>query len=68
MKTYKTIYLFEVIDKVKEGKCVYVADRQEHKIDLANTMAIGDLTAIMVDENKSNRFIFWIEEDEDENK
>ena len=61
---YKTIYLFEIINKVKEGNQVYVLDRKIRIIHNANCMALKDLTVILSNEEK-NRYEAWVEEIEE---
>lgn len=64
---YKTIYLFEILNAVKEGKQVYVLDRKIKIIHNANTMPVNKLALILSDEEKS-RYEAWSEEREIKNE
>ena len=61
MTKYKTIYLFEVVEKLSEGE-VYILDRMEELVYTASQISGGLLAQIVTASNKDNRFEAWIEE------
>ena len=63
MKTYKSIYGWEVLEKIREGKKVYVLDREDKSVVCVNDVSVKDLAQIEIYGKESkNRFEFWIEE------
>lgn len=60
MKTYKTVYSFDVLEKIKGGYKVWMNDRQEKEVSLVNTMDVEDFIAVLNDDAKSGRYDFWI--------
>ena len=65
MKGYKEIYHWDAFDKVKEGKEVYVADKQEHTVFLVNVLSVNTF-ASMLRCSDSDRFYWWVEEETEE--
>ena len=64
MTKYKTIYSFDVFNKIEEGHKVYALDRKDRKIHTVNWMDVEDYIKLVNGEN--NRCEFWIEEEETE--
>lgn len=64
---FKNIYHFEVINKITEGKTVYIFDRFNKSIKCANEMKVKELMAVLeeIADDKNNRFDVWIEETEE---
>lgn len=63
MKTYNTIYSFEVLDKIKEGAKVYVLDREEKAVYCVNDISVADLAQLEIfGKTNKKRFEYWIEE------
>lgn len=61
---YKSIYEFQVADKVKEGKSVYCCDKKRRTVSCMNIESM-DFYANTIKEAAmdDSRFSFWIEED-----
>ena len=67
MKKYKSIYHFEITEKVSEGKTVYYLDRKLHDCGIINNIKVEELTVILKEhKEESTRFDFWIEEETEE--
>lgn len=66
MKKYETIYPFEVINKLKEGKEVFVLDRNLKEVRSVGAMSVGAFVTIQNAQNAEERFEFWIEEEQEE--
>ena len=66
MKTYKSIYSFYVIDKIKEGKTVYYVDRKLHDCGIINNISAQEyVTILKQSEEETTRYDFWIEEEKE---
>lgn len=61
MKTYKTIYRFEVFEKITNGKNVWVTDRQNKSVALINDMDANSAVKLVNTENRAGRYEFWVE-------
>ena len=62
MKNYKSVYHWDVIDRIKEGKLVYLLDKEEQKIFCVNDMLVDKFVEILnLCKENSERFEFWIE-------
>lgn len=57
MATYKTIYSFNVLDAIKEGKQVRVLDKEKDTVLNASEMRGSYLVEAIYED--SNRFEFW---------
>ena len=73
MKTFDTVYPWNIIDKIKEGKLVYCLDKEEQRIFCVNDMPVENYVAILEKCNaEETRYTFWlenhIEEKTEENK
>lgn len=66
MVTYKNIYSFDVLGKIKDGNQVYVLDRQNQSVALLNDMDVQSAVKIVNAENRTGRFDFWIVEEVEE--
>lgn len=66
MAEYNKIYSFQIEEKLREGKDVYLLDRQAKRVFFAKDIALE--TYIEVLSNKDNRFEAWVEESEEENE
>ena len=64
MKVYKDIYSFEALEKIKEGKSVYVVDKQEHTVSYANMLSVRTFAEVL-HFSDSDRFAWWCEEESD---
>lgn len=62
MKTYETIYAFQVDEKVIEGESVYGIDRLSKTVLFVNDMPYGDVISIIKNSDK-DRYLFWIVKD-----
>lgn len=66
MAKYEKIYSFNITDKIKEGKDVYLLDRF-----LKRVFAVKDITLktyMNVLSDRENRYEAWIEESENEDE
>ena len=63
MLKYKSVYPFQVLDKIKCGEYIYMTDRKEWKIYSVNTMSVAFMLAAIND--TTGRFDFWTKEDTD---
>ena len=62
---YKTIYNFEVCDKIAAGANVWVTDRQNKSVALLNDMDAQSAIQIVNEKDKARRYEFWIESAEE---
>jgi hypothetical protein len=62
---YKTIYSFEVLGKIKEGKEVFVLNRDLRKVFCLNDISTAATVKTINSENANNQYEFWIEEREE---
>lgn len=63
MKTYKTIFTFEVFEKINDGEQVYVLDRQNKSVALLNDMDAQSAVKIVNEKSKEGRYEFWYEKE-----
>lgn len=66
MAIYKTVYSFEVFDKINEGNKVWVTDRHNKSVALINDMDVKSAVQIVHAENRSTRYEFFIYEESEE--
>lgn len=66
MKKFKVIYPWEALDEIKEGKTVFMLDRETQTVECVNDMTVDTLAQVLMIGNEKNRFDFWMEEKEDE--
>ena len=59
---YVTLYPFYVMDKIKEGKSVWMLDRKALAVDCVNEMTVADVVEVLEKETEHGRFEFWYEE------
>ena len=66
MKTYESVYSFVVIDKIREGKTVFVLDKENEKVMKVNELTVDQLMRLLRnDESTPNRYYFWYSEETD---
>ena len=66
MKTYETIYSFEVLETIQEGKLVYLLDRYEQIVMCVNDITVDKLAEVLKNsKTEKKRYEFWIEEVEE---
>lgn len=66
MENYITIYPFEVIDTIKNGKTVYLLDKAIREVFCVNDMPVKYLVRVLNDDNAHKRYEIWYaEENED---
>ena len=58
---YIIIYPFDVLNKVMEGRDVYVLDRRACEGVYVNDMSVAELAKFLNEKDKSGRFEFWYE-------
>ena len=69
MLTYKVIYPWEVIEKIKQNPNIYMLDRQQLVVTSVETMEVGDFASVLaIADKEQNRFEFWEERKETENE
>ncbi len=62
MKTYETIYSFDVLGAIQEGKLVYLLDRYEQKVLCVNDITVDKFAEVMANcKIEKTRYEFWIE-------
>jgi sortase (surface protein transpeptidase) len=59
---YEKIYAFQVLDKIKGGKTVYMLDRQQFYVCIVNDIRVCILMDVLNTKDTTNRYEFWIEE------
>lgn len=60
METYKIIYSFEVIEKLKEGKTVFSLDRKHLRVCEMRELVAGEFVDMLKKaETERDRFEFW---------
>lgn len=60
-KEYKSIYLYEVMDRIKSFEEVYMVDREEMVVQCVAEMQVGDLASVLsLAEEEKNRFDFYV--------
>ena len=59
MKEYKSIYPFEAITEISNGKKVRILDKHNEKVYVAEEMYVTDFTEIINSEDKA-RYEFWV--------
>lgn len=62
---YVNIYAWEILDKVKEGKVVYILDRTNKETYCTDSLTVVGLADILSQDNTGGRFVFWYEEGEE---
>ena len=64
--TYKIVYPFEVIEKMKNAEEVYMLDREKLAVECVENMEVGALASVLSKaEKEPNRFEFWVRYKED---
>ena len=70
MKKYVTIYPFQVIGEIKEGKSIYCIDREQRDVLPISVMSVNTLFTILKDSEKTENYgkyeFYYIEEGEAE--
>lgn len=59
MAIYKTVYSFEVFDKINKGEQVWVTDRHNKSVALLNDMDAQSAVQIVNATSNENRYDFW---------
>lgn len=65
---YKSIYSFQVFEKISEGNQVYVLDKQNKSVALVNDMDVQSAVRLTKASDDKKRFDFWICEETEEEK
>lgn len=67
MKRFFDIYSFTAMDEARNGKEVYVLDKEEGNVDCINGMIVNEAFAILaLAKERPDRFLFWTEEEVEE--
>ena len=61
---YKSIYPWDVIEQIKDGKKINVLDRKTQSVYLVNELNV-EIALKMTESKESGRFEFWYTEKED---
>lgn len=66
MKKYSNVYAWEVLDKIKNGKIVYLINKDCRNSTLAirsvnHNMSVQELVNIVNSDNKNNQYEFFEE-------
>lgn len=66
---FKSVYRFSVEDAIKNGRIVYLLDRDERKVYKMNDLSFDDALKVLdeASNDHTNRFDFWFEEEEEKN-
>ena len=68
-KSYKSIYSFEVIDKIREGFSVFLVDKEKECVESVADMEVCELAKVLnLCEKEKTRFDFWIVNMEEEHE
>ena len=68
MRTYKSIYSFDVIENIGQGKQVRILDREREKVYEPEELNVVQLVNF-INSKEKNQYEFWIVEDvEDEDE
>ena len=62
---YKTIYPFEALTKIREGKEVFVLNRDIRKVFCLNDISTAAAVKAIDADNTNNQYEFWVEEREE---
>jgi hypothetical protein len=62
---YKTIYPFEALTKIREGKEVFVLNRDIRKVFCLNDISTAAAVKAIDAGNTNNQYEFWYEEREE---
>lgn len=62
---YETVYAWNVMQELKDGKTVYCLDRMTHEVKNCCEISVRELFEIFADDNDT-RYDFWYEKDGDE--
>lgn len=65
MKNFKTIYAFEVFDRICEGEYVGAVDRESKTVYDVRNLSVQALANMLHHTDADNRYSFWIEEETD---
>ena len=68
MKTYKAVYEFEVLDKLRNGVEVYVLDKKSGTTYRMSKLNVMNVLDAIDHDNSDNRYEFWEEIDDEDNK
>lgn len=63
MKTFETVYFFEVFRLLEQGKDVFIMDKESKVIHRAAELPAWKLVKIIAEENKNNQYCAWIEKE-----
>lgn len=67
MEKYVKIFTFDAMEKISEGKTVYVVDRKRREVFCVNEMTMGDFAEMVNAKGDSGRLDFWYENEEETN-
>lgn len=61
---YKTIWSWQLMDKIMEGEKVYMVDKQKGMVLRVGEVPVNYLVIALKADEKAQRFEFWVEEEE----
>ena len=62
---YVNVYAWEIVEKVTEGKVVFILDRSNKEVYCTDSLTVVGLADILSQGNEGGRFVFWYEDKED---
>jgi hypothetical protein len=66
MRKYVSIYEFDVVRSITDGKMVYMLDRADNSVESVNDMRVADAVLCISEAEKNrDRFVFWYVEVEE---
>lgn len=63
MEKYVKVYSFEAMDKVAEGKAVYMLDKKRLEVSCVNGLSVSKFAEVMNAKDATGRYDFWYIED-----
>lgn len=64
---FRDIYSFLAIEEIKDGKTVFVLDKEMKTVEAVNDMTVDEAVSLIQSaDNFPGRFEFWVEEEEEE--
>lgn len=64
---FRHLYAWHVMPQMEKGEKVYVLDRKAREVSVVNDMMVSEAVELikLADGDESDRFDFWIEEEEE---
>lgn len=63
MKSFKSVYSFEVIQKIKEGHTIMMLDKEKQFVETVNEMEVSEFVKVLAEiEANNTRYYFYEQE------